>query len=233
MKESMKKMAKEWECGFVAVATNDDKTHLESAVVGFDTPEDAEIFAQDNNGEVVIIRCEKGGNIYTIHEITKNGIDLTNFLHDNQSVFKGSCEFENWAKKKILNMIDDCDSLNDIKIFTNWADCVWDYIDDMGIYDVAIITESACDYDYDILYQYVTSYETDDAIYKVAVIEEEEKVSIGGCVWTHIEVDKAIEFMNDNNTWVVGCFTEGKLYMNNLDGWMMLAKNGDYFFSWI
>ena len=137
MKESMKKMAKDWECGFVAVATNDDKTHLESAVIGFDTPEDAEIFAQDNNGEVVIIRCEKGSNIYTIHEITKNGIDLTNFLRNNQFQVKG---IVNLRRRKILNMIDDCDSLNDIKVFTNWADCVWEYIDDMGIYDVAIIT---------------------------------------------------------------------------------------------
>jgi hypothetical protein len=233
MKESMKKMANDCCCGFVAVATNDDKTHLESAVVGFDTPEDAEIFAQDNNGEVVIIRCEKGENIYTIHETTKNGIDLTNFLHNNQFIVKGCCEFENWAKKKILNMIDDCDTLNDIKIFTNWADYVLDEIDDMGIYDVAIITESTCGYDYEILYPYVTSYETDDVVYKVAVIENEEKVSIGGCEWTHIDDDKAIEFMNSEETWVVAFFTEGKLYMNNLDGWMMLAKNGDYFFSWI
>ena len=233
MKESTKEMAKDWCCSFVAVATNDDKTHLESAVIGFDTPEDAEIFAQDNNGEVVIIRCEKGSNIYTIYERTKNGIDVTDFLHDNQFIVKGSCEFENWAKKKVLNMIDDCDTLNDIKEFADWADNAWNYIDDMVIYDVAIITESTCDYDYEILYQYVTSYETNDAIYKVAVIEKEEKVSIGGCEWTHIDDDKAIEYMNDENTWVVGHFTEGKLYMNNHDGWKMLAKSGDYFFAWI
>ena len=59
-------------------------------------------------------------------------------------------------------------------------------------------------------------------------------VQYSNVLWNEIDKEKAKRYCNENETWLVGVFTEGKLMMNNLDGWMMLITPlGKYLFSHI
>ena len=230
-KEEIKAL-NEWGRKVVAYSMNNDYSHLNSAIIGFDSVEDADIFRKDWGGKLAILKKEKSQSIYEFVEFDKCvGIDITKMVPIGYKVFHGSCEFTAFIRKNIAKMAEKED-LNDIAYYAERATRIIDELDGMGKYQICLVND---DLDYEIVQQYTNQWEYDGWEYIIAVLEEKTMpVQYSNVLWNEIDKEKAKRYFNESETWLVGVFTEGKLLMNNLDGWMMLITPlGKYLFSHI
>jgi len=51
--------------------------------------------------------------------------------------------------------------------------------------------------------------------------------------WEKITNEERDRYLNDEETWFVEEFAEGKLYMNNVDGYVVLDRVFETLWSWI
>lgn len=223
---------KEWGCKVVAYSMNNDYSYLNSAIIGFDSVEDADMFQGEWGGKLAILKREKSQSIYEFVEFDKCvGIDITKMIPNDYKVFHGSCEFTAFIRKNIAKMAETED-LIDIAYYAEKATRIIDELDELGEYQVGLVND---DLDYDIVQQYTNQWEYEDWEYIIAVLEEENiPKQYCNVLWNEIDKEDAKRYCNENETWEVGVFAEGRLMMNNLDGWMMLITPlGKYLFSHI
>ena len=223
---------KEWGCNVVAYSMNNDYSYLNSAIIGFDSVEDADMFQGEWGGKLAILKREKSQSIYEFVEFDKCvGIDITKMIPNDYVAFHGSCEFIEAARKIIADMTE-YEDLSEIAYYAEKANRIAEELDELGEYQIGLVNG---DLDYDIVQQYTNQWEYDGWEYIIAVLEEENiPKQYCNVHWNEIDKEDAKRYCNEDETWEVGVFAEGRLMMNNLDGWMMLITPlGKYLFSCI
>ena len=152
-------------------------------------------------------------------------------IPNGYKVFHGSCEFTAFVRNNIAKMAETED-LNDISYYAERATRIIDELDELGEYQVGLVNDEL---DYDIVQQYTNQWEYDGWEYIIAVLEEENiPKQYCNVLWNEIDKEDAKRYCNEKETWEVGVFAEGRLMMNNLDGWMILITPlGKYLFSCI
>lgn len=223
---------KEWGCNVVAYSMNNDYSYLNSAIIGFDSVEDADMFQGEWGGKLAILKREKSQSIYEFVEFDKCvGIDITKMIPNDYVAFHGSCEFIKTIRKIIADMAEHED-LSEIAYYAEKANRIAEEFNELGEYQIGLVNG---DLDYDIVQQYTNQWEYEGWEYIIAVLEEESiPKQYCNVLWNEIDKEEAKRYCNENETWEVGVFAEGRLMMNNLDGWMMLITPlGKYLFSHI
>jgi hypothetical protein len=220
----------EWGCKVVAYSMNNDYSYLNSAIIGFDSVEDADMFQGEWGGKLAILKKEKSQSIYEFVEFDKCvGIDITKMIPNDYKIFHGSCEFTAYIRKNIAQLAE-FEDLSEIAYYTENAKRIADELDELGENQIGIVTD---DLIYDIVQQYTNQWEYDGWEYIIAVLEE-ENITKQYCnvLWNEIDKEDAKRYCNEDETWEVGVFAEGRLMMNNLDGWMILITPlGKYLYS--
>ena len=173
MKEKTLDLAYEWGLNIVEVTqgVNGYPEGLYKAIIGFDYFENAEDFAEQVNGEVVLLSKRDGHALYTNRGRAYEGIEREKFIDENRyEVFESELDFEEWCVgeiEHIMNMGFDLFGLRDAidQMCDTYNDINGRCRDEIAIVDTRDYTCETTD-------KYVTEIHDDDVTtYVIAVIE--------------------------------------------------------------
>lgn len=175
MKTRTLDLAYEWGLNIVEVTqgVNGYPEGLYKAIAGFDYFENAEDFAEQVNGEVVLLSRRDGHALYTNKGRAYKGIERAKFIDEDRcEVFEDELDFEEWCVGEIdhrmdmgfnlfefRDMIDQmCDTYEDIRTRCS---------DEIAIVDIR-------DYSCETTDKYVTEIHDEDVTtYMIAVVDYE------------------------------------------------------------
>lgn len=175
MKEKTLDLAYEWGLNIVEVTqgVNGYPEGLYKAIIGFDYFENAEDFAEQVNGEVVLLSRRDGHALYTNRGRAYDGIERAKFIDENRyEVFESAIDFEEWCAEEIehiMNMGFDLFGFRDAidQMCDTYVDINSRCRDEIAIVDTRDYTCETTD-------MYVTEIHDDDVTtYVIAVIEKE------------------------------------------------------------
>ena len=174
MKTRTLDLAYEWGLNIVEVTqgVNGYPKGLYKAIAGFDYFENAEDFAEQVNGEVVLLSRRDGHALYTNKGRTYEGIDRAKHINEEEyKVFKKALDFESWAKEDIEEMLKIGEDIFSIQADVNIMCEVYEAINNMSKNDIALV---GYDYSYYIESEFATIIHDDDVTtYMIAVVDYE------------------------------------------------------------
>lgn len=146
---------------------------LYKAIVGFDYFENAEDFAEQVNGEVVLLSRRDGHALYTNNGRAYDGIESAKFIdEDRYEVFESELDFEEWCYKEIEWHMNSGFNLFDLRDKIDQMCDTYDEIRTRGRDEIAIVDIK--DYSCETTDKYVCSIHDDDVTtYMIAVIDHE------------------------------------------------------------
>ena len=174
MKTRTLDLAHEWRLNIVEVTQglNGYPKGLYRAIAGFDTYEDAKIFADEIDGEVVLLSRRDGYALYTNKGRAYEGIERAKYINEEEyKVFKKALDFESWAKEDIEEMLKIGEDIFSIRDTLDSMCEIYEEISDMSEDSIALV---GYDYSYYIEDEYVTILHDDDVTtYMIAVVDYE------------------------------------------------------------
>lgn len=146
---------------------------LYKAIVGFDYFENAEDFAEQVNGEVVLLSRRDGRALYTNNGRAYDGIESAKFIDEERyEVFESELDFEEWCCKEIEWHMNSGFNLFDLRDKIDQMCDTYDEIRIIGRDEIAIVDIK--DYSCETTDKYVTSVHDDDVTtYIIAVVDHE------------------------------------------------------------
>lgn len=175
MKKRTLDLAEDWGLDIVEVTKgkNGYPEGLYKAIVGFDCFENAEDFAEQVNGEVVLLSRRDGHQLWTNKGRAYEGIESAKFIdEDRYEVFESELDFEEWCCEEIDSQMRGGFNLFDLKDKINQMCDTYDDIRTKGRDEIAIVDIK--DYTCDTTDKYVCFiYDGDVTRYMIAVIDHE------------------------------------------------------------
>lgn len=176
MKTRTLDLASDWGLDFVEITEgmNGSPKNLHKALTGFDTFEDAECFADEVNGEVVLLSRRDGHHFWKCSGRAFDGIEREHYVdEEHYEIFKDEYDFEYWASQKISSKIGMGDNIFDLRNALTTMCKTYKEISDMCGGQIAIVDKS--DYTCEIENEYVTKIHDDDVTtYMIAVVDHEK-----------------------------------------------------------
>lgn len=173
MKEKTLKLAQEWGLDEVTITQgmNGYPEGLYKALIGFDAFEDAECFAEEVGGEVVLLTKRDGHQFWVNNGKAYEGIDRAKFIdEEEEEVFTNVDSFEYWAREEIRCTIGMGGNIYDIRDACVGLCNIDDDIYEMREDQICIVHKNT--YNYNIVDRYATMLHDDDVTtYAIAVIE--------------------------------------------------------------
>ena len=176
MKTRTLDLAYEWELNIVEVTQgkNGYPEGLYKAICDFDTYNDAYNFAEEVNGEVVLLSKRDGHLLWTNNGKQYESLKREDYIGDEYDAYNSYQydSFESWAKGEIENMLGEGCDLIDIKRASEALQEAYEAIVEMSDYNILIINRG--NYGFDIAHQDVTEIHDDDVTtYMIAVVDYE------------------------------------------------------------
>lgn len=182
MKTRTLDLASEWGLDIVDITQgmNGYPKGLYKALIGFDTFEDAEVFAEEVKGEVVLLTKRDGHQFWSNNGRQYEALERAKFIdEETEDVYTCSqCyDFESWAKGVIEDMLGEGCDLVDIREVSNTMCDTYDEIYRMVGGEVAIVNRM--DYTCRVEDYYATTIHDDDVTtYAIAVVDHETDADI-------------------------------------------------------
>lgn len=168
-------LAYEWGLDVVEITqgVNGYPKGLYKAIAGFDYFENAEDFAEQVNGDVVLLSRRDGHALYTNNGRAYEGIERTKYIDDDKyEVFEDELDFEEWCVGEIDHRMDMGFNLFE---FRDMIDQMCDTYEDIRTRcsdEIAIVDTR--DYSCVTTEKYVTEIHDDDVTkYMIAVVDYE------------------------------------------------------------
>ena len=175
MKTRTLDLADDWGLDIVEVTKgkNGYPEGLYKAIAGFDYFENAEDFAEQVNGEVVLLSRRDGYALYTNNGRAYEGIESAKFIDkDRYEVFENELDFEEWCCEEIDSQIKGGFNLFDLRDKINQMCDTYEDIRTMFSSKIAIVNTK--DYSCETSDKYVCSIHDDDVTaYMIAVVDHE------------------------------------------------------------
>ena len=175
MKSRTLDLAHDWGLDIVEVTKgkNGYPEGLYKAIVGFDYFENAEDFAEQVNGEVVLLSKRNGHHLWTNKGRAYEGIEMANLIDENRyKAFENEIDFEEWCCSEIEWHINSGFNLFDLRDKIDQLCETYDEIRTKGRNEISIVDIK--DYSCEISDMYVTSIHDDDVTtYMIAVVDHE------------------------------------------------------------
>lgn len=175
MKTRTTDLANEWELDIVEVTRgmNGYPEGLYKAIVGFDYFEDAEYFAEQVNGEVVLLSKRNGHHLWTNKGRAYEGIERANLIDENRyKAFENEFDFEEWCYEEIEQQMNGGFNLFDFRDKILQMCDTYDEIRTKCIHEIAIVDIN--DYSCETTDKYVTNaHDGDVTAYMIAVVDYE------------------------------------------------------------
>lgn len=175
MKTRTLDLAYEWGLNIVEVTQgrNGYPEGLYKAIVGFDYFENAEDFAEQVNGEVVLLSRRDGYALYTNNGRAYEGIERAKFIdEDREEVFESELDFEEWCCKEIDWQMNGGFNLFDLRDKIDKMCDTYDEIRTRGRDEIAIVDIK--DYSCETTDKYVCVIHDEDVThYEIAVVDYE------------------------------------------------------------
>lgn len=175
MKTRTLDLAYEWELDIVEVTQgmNGYPKGIYKAIVGFDFFENAEDFAEQVNGEVVLLERRDGQELHTNKGRAYEGIERAKFIDENrQEVFSDALDFEEWCVGEIDHRMNMGFNLFEFKDMLEQMCETYVDIQTKCRSDIAIVNTS--DYTCELEEEYVTRlHDGDVTTYMIAVVDHE------------------------------------------------------------
>ena len=146
---------------------------LYKAVAGFESFEDAERFADEVKGEVVLLTKRDGHQFWSNNGRQYEPLERAKFIDENDEiVFENGGSFEDWAQDEIRQMVEQRCSLVDLKAALIEM-CATSYaIYESDATEVAVV--NTLNYTCDITPKHTTNIHDDDVTtYMIAVVDHE------------------------------------------------------------
>lgn len=168
-------LADDWGLDIVEVTKgkNGYPEGLYKAIVGFDYFENAEDFAKQVNGEVVLLSKRNGHHLWTNKGRAYEAIERAKLIDENRyQAFKNELDFEEWCCEEIEAQMRGGFNLFDLKDKINQMCDTYDDIRTKGRDEIAIVDIK--DYSCETSDKYVCSIHDDDVTaYMIAVVDHE------------------------------------------------------------
>ena len=175
MKTRTLDLAEDWGLDIVEVTSgkNGYPEGLYKAIVGFDYFENAEDFAEQVNGEVVLLSRRDGHALYTNNGRAYESIERAKLIDEERyEVFESELDFEEWCCKEIEWHMNSGFNLFDLRDKINQMCETYEEIRTRGCYEIAIVDIK--DYSCETSDKYVCSIHDDDVTtYMIAVVDHE------------------------------------------------------------
>lgn len=175
MKTRILDLAYEWGLNIVEVTqgVNGYPEGLHKAIVGFDYFENAEDFAEQVNGEVVLLSRRDGYALYTNNGRAYEGIERAKFIdEDRYEVFESELDFEEWCVGEIDHRMNMGFNLFEFRDMINQMCDTYDEIRTRGRDEIAIVDIK--DYSCETTDKYVcVIHDGDVTHYEIAVVDYE------------------------------------------------------------
>lgn len=146
---------------------------LYKAIAGFDYFENAEDFAEQVNGEVVLLSRRDGHALYTNNGRAYEGIERAKFIdEDKYEVFDSELDFEEWCVGEIDHRMDMGFNLFEFRDMINQMCDTYEDIRTRHRSEIAIVDTR--DYSCETTDKYVTEIHDEDVTtYMIAVVDHE------------------------------------------------------------
>lgn len=146
---------------------------LYKAVAEFESFEDAEDFAKQVRGEVVLLTKRDGHQFWSNNGRQYEPLERAKFIDENnEETFTNDLSFESWANEELCNKLKENPNMYDLQIMINDFCNAIDKITCMGDSEIAVVNKS--DYDCSIYPKYSTHIHDDDVTtYMIAVVDHE------------------------------------------------------------
>ena len=176
MKENTLDLAYEWGLNIVEVTqgVNGYPEGVYKAIIGFDYFENAEDFAEQIGGEVVLLSRRDGHALYTNRGRAYEGIEMAKFIDENRNeVFDSEVDFEEWCIGEVehrMNMGFNLFEFRDVidQMCETYEDIRTRCSDEIAVVDTR-------DYTCETIDKYVTEIHDEDVTtYVIAVIDIED-----------------------------------------------------------
>ena len=175
MKEKTLDLAYEWGLNIVEVTqgVNGYPEGLYKAIIGFDFFENAEDFAEQIGGEVVLLSRRDGHALYTNRGRAYEGIERAKFIDENRcEVFDSELDFEEWCVGEIEHRMNMGINLFEFRDMIDQMCDTYDDINGRCRDEIAIVDTR--DYTCETVEKYVTEIHDEDVTtYVIAVIDYE------------------------------------------------------------
>lgn len=175
MKTRTEELASEWGLDFIEITEgmNGYPKNLYKALIGFDTYEDAESFADEVNGEVVLLTKRDGHQLWFNSGRQYEALERAKFIDENDEiVFENGGSFEDWAQDEIRQMVEQHCSLVDLKAALIEMCATSFAIYESDATEVAVV--NTLNYTCDITPKYTTDiHDNDVTTYAIAVVDHE------------------------------------------------------------
>lgn len=175
MKTRTLDLADDWGLDIVEVTKgkNGYPEGLYKAIVGFDAFENAEDFAEQVNGEVVLLSRRDGHALFTNNGRAYDGIESAKFIDEDRcEVFESELDFEEWCCREIEWHMNSGFNLFDLRDKIDQMCETYEEIRTRGRDEIAIVDIK--DYSCETTDKYVTSIHDDDVTtYMIAVVDHE------------------------------------------------------------
>ena len=168
-------LADDWGLDIVEVTKgkNGYPEGLYKAIVGFDYFENAEDFAEQVNGEVVLLSKRNGHALYTNNGRVYKGLESAKYIdEDRYEVFESELDFEEWCCSEIEWHMNSGFNLFDLRDKIDQMCETYEEISTRSCDEIAIVDIK--DYSCETTDKYVCSIHDDDVTtYMIAVIDHE------------------------------------------------------------
>ena len=175
MKTRTLDLAYDWGLDIVEVTQgmNGYPEGLYKAIVGFDSFEDAEYFAEQVNGEVVLLSKRNEHHLWTNKGRAYEGIERANLIDENRyKAFENELDFEEWCCEEIEQQMNGGFDLFDFRDKILQMCDTYEEIRTKGRNEISIVDIK--DYSCETTDKYVTSVHDDDVTaYMIAVVDYE------------------------------------------------------------
>lgn len=175
MKTRTLDLADDWGLDIVEVTKgkNGYPDGLYKAIVCFDYFENAEDFAKQVNGEVVLLSKRDGHHLWTNKGRAYEGIERAKLIdEDRYKVFENELDFEEWCCEEINSQMKGGFNLFDLRDKIDQMCETYEEIRTRGCYEIAIVNTK--DYTCETTDKYVCAIHDDDVTtYMIAVVDHE------------------------------------------------------------
>ena len=175
MRTKTLELANEWGLDIIEITQgmNGYPEGTYKALKGFDTFEDAESFADEICGEVILVARRDGHSFWQNKGCAYEGIDRSEFINDSSyEVFTDEGEFEDWCCDEIECIMQGGFNLFEMKGAIEQMCDTYDEIWRKNNSEMVLVDRS--DYTCEVVDKEVTELHDDDVTtYAIAVIEKE------------------------------------------------------------
>lgn len=146
---------------------------LYKVISGFYTYDDARVFADEVNGEVVLLSKRDGSQLWTNHGRTYEGIERAKYIDEESYIaFIDEDNFEYWALDELKAKLEMEDNLFDLRSAINEMCSTYNEIANRCGGDITIVDKK--DFTCERVSEYVTRIHDDDVTtYMIAVVDRE------------------------------------------------------------